>query len=87
VIEPCPTTKIFLLKRLLVVIFDGGDDFNKKIEGGLNSFLVILYKFCNFIEEEFEVIFRVEVLDSQADDMVKQCQFILGNGSISIAPF
>lgn len=66
-----------LIGLLLPVILDGGDDLYKEIKGALHSFLVIFDLLSDFVEEKFEVVFIVEVLDGQTDHVVKQFELAL----------
>lgn len=66
-----------LIVLLFPVMLDSGDDFYKEIEGALHSFVVIFNLLSDFVEEKFEVLFVVEVLDGQTDHVVEQFELTL----------
>lgn len=59
-------------KNLLIIKLNSRDHFNKEVNCHLNPLLVIFNLLGDFVEEEFEVLLVVEILDDQTDHMIQQ---------------
>lgn len=60
------------IETLLVIVFNGGNYLNEEIECALHPLLMIFDLLSDFVEQEFEVLFVVKVLDHQTYHMVEQ---------------
>jgi hypothetical protein len=47
---------------------------------------VIFNLFGDFVEEEFEVLLVVKILDDQTDHVIQQMQLVFRNCSLSVTP-
>jgi hypothetical protein len=73
-------------KNLLIIKLNSRDHFNEEVNCHLNPLLVIFNLFGDFVEEEFEVLLVVKILDDQTDHVIQQMQLVFGNGSLSVTP-
>jgi hypothetical protein len=66
------------VEALFVIVLNGGDHLNEEVECALHSLLMVFYLLSDFVEQEFEVLFVVKILDHQTHHMVEQLKLALG---------